>query len=132
MPFVVTTAAVKPPVPSSLDTLYTLPLRVVSGHVRSPQGLLPGAVVRVQGLAQPVVTNANGEFRVSVPAGTEPLRLTASYAGFLDETTVLATTNEPVTVALLRPQLIKTTRKQRLKVYMKTARRQAKRSLRHL
>lgn len=118
------------PLISARDTSSTF--TVVNGHVRSPTGPLPGAVVTVQGYPQHVVTNANGEFRLDLPAATAPLRLTASYAGFTDESVTLLTANQPVTVDLLHRQTIKVSRKQRLKVYIKTARRQVKRSLRRL
>jgi hypothetical protein len=104
---------------------------VLHGRVLSPSGVLPGAVVKLAGSDQRVVSNADGEFNLLMPAEAEPQSATISYAGFIDETVLLSSTELMPTVQLSKPRVIKVKRSQRLKTYMKTARRQIKKSARH-
>ena len=104
--------------------------RVLTGRVTSPAGSLPGAVVGVAGSKLRAATNADGEFSLVVPANT-PVQLTASYAGFADETLVVTAADASAAIELVTPRVVKVARKQQLKVYLRTARKQVKRSLRH-
>ena len=119
-----------PMAPRMAETPVTA-TRFLTGHVTSPAGVLPGAVVGVAGSRVRTVTNADGEFSLAVPAVDVPVQLTASYAGFADETLLVAPADASVTVELLTPKVVKVARKQQLKVYLKTARKQVRRSLRH-
>ena len=101
-----------------------------SGRVMGPDGPLPGAVVEVVGTKFITVTNANGEFNLTVPKRRTPLRLTASYAGFVDETLTLSAPEPNITLELATPKTIKVARNQRLKNYVKMAQRDVKRDLR--
>lgn len=99
---------------------------IVYGRVESPTGPLPGAVIRANNSKLAAVTNAKGEFRLEVPAGSGPLAAMASYAGYEDVPVVLEATNPASTVKLTSPRVIKVKRKQQLKKFMKTAHRQAR------
>ena len=104
---------------------------VLTGKITNPAGVLPGAVVILTASKQMAVTNADGEFHFAVPANAGPLRARVTYAGFADE---LMTLNDGAasTVNLANATVIVVARKQRLKAYLKTARKQVRRSLRQL
>ena len=103
---------------------------VLTGHVKTTAGPLPGAVVKISGTKSMVVTDADGSFHVTVPANSGPLQATASYAGFADEAVTLGeTANE---LSLTTPRLIVVAKSQTLKAYRKTARKQVKRSIRRV
>lgn len=104
---------------------------VIYGRVESPTGPLPGAVVKLND-KQAAVTNARGEFSLKVPATTEPLPITVSYAGYADVATTLSPLSATNTVQLTAPRVIKVARKSQLKAYMKTSRHQMRRTLRRL
>ena len=55
-----------------------------TGHVISPNGALPGAVVQIKGIKKVTVTDADGEFSLLIPRSKAPVSITASYAGFDD------------------------------------------------
>ncbi|MDB5235116.1 MAG: hypothetical protein JWR44_2109 [Hymenobacter sp.] len=124
------------PAPGSSSPRATAPdvaTTTFTGRVVSPTGVLPGAVVKLVGTSQMAVTNSKGEFRLTIPAATNArLQLLTSYAGFADETVTFSPFEQGATVTLATPHVIKVARKQQLKAYMKTAHRQAKRSLRQL
>ena len=101
---------------------------VLTGHVGTTAGMLPGAVVKLNGSQQMVVTDADGSFHVTVPANSGPLQATASYAGFDDEAITLGGTANEVSMKTIR--IVATNKKGTLQAYKKTARKQAKRSLR--
>jgi hypothetical protein len=105
---------------------------VFIGHVISPQGALPGAVVEVVGTQLSAVTNADGEFSLTLPASSAPVKLLVSYAGFADETKTISPADRSTTFELTTVQEIKIARRQQMKAYSKTAQRQVKRTLRQL
>lgn len=106
---------------------------VFAGQVVGPTGAaLPNSVVRLVGTFQLDVTNGEGEFHFTVPATNAPLQLLVSDAGFESETATFSPHDRAATVVLVTSRVIKVARKQQLKTYLKTARRQVKRSLRHL
>jgi hypothetical protein len=106
--------------------------RVLYGRVEGPTGALPGAVVRLTGSKQTTVTNAAGEFSLTVPVNSEPLAATVSYAGYADVPVVLSATEQNAAVRLTSPRIIKVSRKQQAKHYLKTAHRQIRRTMRRL
>ncbi|ALW83846.1 hypothetical protein AUC43_01245 [Hymenobacter sedentarius] len=108
--------------------------KVVSGRVMGPAGVQVGAVVEVAGTEEATVTNANGEFSLTVPDNGSPVQLVASYAGFADETTTIAADDCSATLKLSTAQPVTCTiaRRQGMKAYLKTAHRQARRSLRSI
>ena len=106
--------------------------RTFIGRVVNPDGALPGAVITVVGTKEMAVSNSNGEFSVLLPATSAPVKLTVSYGGFADETVSVQPDAADTTLRLASPQPIKVGRKQELKAYMKTAHREARRSLRRL
>lgn len=103
---------------------------VVRGKVVSPSGILPGAVIKLKNSQQTAVTNAEGEFRLAVPTDGGPQAATVSFAGFEDEEVVLSTGEAGTDVSLAKVHFIKVKRKQSLKVYMKTARKQSRKASR--
>ncbi len=105
--------------------------RVITGHVASPQGMLPGAVVEVVGTQLSAVANADGEFSLTLPAHNgSPVQVLVSYAGYADETPTIIPGNQPAILTLATLQEIKIAHRQQMKAYSKTAKRQVKRSLR--
>ena len=87
---------------------------------------------RAQGGPAVAATNANGEFEFVVPATAGPLRAQVTYAGYADELITLNDGTAESTVNLANAVVIVIARKQRLKAYHKTARKQVRRSLRQL
>jgi hypothetical protein len=118
------------------DTSIVAPVapatRVIYGRVESPAGALPGAVVKLTGTKQSTVTNAAGEFSLTVPMASGPVAATVSYAGYADVPVVLSVTEQNEAVKLTSPHVIKVSRKQQAKHYMKTAHRQIRRTMRRL
>ena len=103
---------------------------VLTGHVKTSAGPLPGAVVKVANSKSMVVTDADGSFHVTVPANSGPLQATASYAGFADEAVTLGeAANE---LNMTTPRVVVVAKSQTLKAYRKTARKQVKRSIRRV
>ncbi|UYZ61247.1 carboxypeptidase-like regulatory domain-containing protein [Hymenobacter latericus] len=59
--------------------------RVLDGYALGADGLaLPGVTARVAGTMNLVVSNADGMFRLPLPADGQPVRLICSYAGLAD------------------------------------------------
>jgi len=105
---------------------------VLTGKITNPAGVLPGAVVILTATKQMAVTNADGEFEFVVPASAGPLAARVTYAGFADENMTLNGSAEPSTVNLANATVVVVARRQQLKYYLKTARRQVKRSLKQV
>ena len=89
-----------------------------TGRVLSPAGPLAGAVVEVTGTKLMTVTNAEGEFTLTLPTRRSPVRFTASYAGFKDETLTLPATETIITLELATPKVIKLGRDQEMETYL--------------
>ena len=106
--------------------------KTINGRVETLHGALPGAVVRLASSDQTCVTDAQGQFRFTVPADAGPLAAVASYAGYADVSTTLAAGDAPSVVQLLTPVTIKMDKKQELKTYLKTARREVRHDLRQV
>ena len=103
---------------------------VVLGRVSTAKGPLPGAVIKIANSRQMVVSDADGVFHLTVPAGSGSVAATASYAGFADEAVVLeGTANE---VRLGTPRTVVVSKKQSLQAYRKTARKQVRRKLKRV
>lgn len=115
-----------PAVPASPD------LMLLSGKITNPSGPLPGAVVILKGTRQMAVTNAEGQFQFTVPADAGALPAVVTYAGYADEELVLNAAADKSTVNLSNARTIEVARGQRLKVYLKTARKEVKRDLRQV
>ena len=102
---------------------------VLTGTITNPAGVLPGAVIILTASKQMAVTNADGEFEFVVPPNAGPLAARVTYAGFADETMTLNTADAS-TVNLANATVVVVARRQQLKFYLKTARKQVNRSLR--
>jgi len=76
--------------------------KVLHGVVQGQQGVLPGATVWLQGTRTIVVTNAEGEFELRVPADTKRMSLTCGYGGLQEEVVNLAPAEALGSVYLLR------------------------------
>ena len=100
---------------------------VLTGHVKTAAGPLPGAVVKVANSSEMAVTDADGSFHLTVPVSTHPVQATASYAGFADQPVVLDATSSDVSLSVVH--VIKIAKKQQLKTYLKTARKQVRKNL---
>jgi hypothetical protein len=105
---------------------------VIAGKITNPAGVLPGAVIILTANKKMAVTNANGEFEFVVPANAGPLRARVTYAGYADELMTLNDGAAASTVNLANATVIVVSRKQSLKVYLKTAHKEVRRSLRQL
>jgi hypothetical protein len=77
--------------------------KLVHGVVQGAQGALPGATVWLHGTKTVVVTNAEGEFELRIPADAKVLKLTCSYGGLQEEEVSLAPVQALGSVYLLRP-----------------------------
>ena len=77
-------------------------------------------------------TNGDGEFRFVVPASAGPLQARVTYEGFADENITLNAAGESTLTMTHATVTVAVARKQRLKVYLKTARKQVRRSLRQV
>ena len=105
---------------------------VLMGKITNPAGVLPGAVIILTATRQMAVTNADGEFQFVVPANAGPLQALVTYAGYADEKMTLNASADESTVNLTNARIIVVSRKQQLKTYLKTARKEAKRSLKQV
>lgn len=93
---------------------------------------VPGAVVSVltpPGTRSHAVTDNEGKFQLPVPGDHRHVNVVVSYAGFADESLVVDTDSVQA-IQLVTPDPIELGRKYRMKVYLRTARRQVRRSLR--
>jgi hypothetical protein len=107
-------------------------MMVLVGKITNPAGVLPGAVVILTGTKQMAVTNADGEFQFVVPATAGALPALVTYAGYADEKMTLNAALDESTVSLTNAQVIVVSRRQQLKRYLKTARKQVKHDLRQV
>ena len=107
-------------------------LVVLVGKITNPAGVLPGAVIILTASKKMAVTNADGEFQFVVPANAGALQAVVTYAGYADEALTLNADASESTVNLANARVIVVSRKQQLKVYLKTARREVKRSLKQV
>lgn len=105
---------------------------VLMGKITNPAGPLPGAVVILSGTKQMAVTNADGEFEFTVPANAGALDAVVTYAGYADEKMTLNASADESTVSLTNARVIVVSRKQQLKKYLKTARKQVKHDLKQI
>ena len=105
---------------------------VLVGKITNPAGVLPGAVIILTASKQMAVTNADGEFQFVVPATAGPLQALVTYAGYADEKMTLNASADESTVNLTDARVIVVSRKQSLKTYLKTARKEVKRSLKQV
>ncbi|MDQ2773011.1 MAG: carboxypeptidase-like regulatory domain-containing protein [Bacteroidota bacterium] len=108
------------------------PTVVVAGLITSPDGPLPGAVVTLTATRQMAVTNSEGEFQFMVRAGSRVLKAVVSYAGYADEDLSLNVEDAEPTATLSDVQAIAMPRRQQLKFYLRTARKETHRKLRQL
>ena len=104
----------------------------LAGRVETTAGALPGAVVRLPRFGQSCVTDAQGNFRFALPAGTGPEAVVVAYAGFADVTAAFQPGTTLAVVQLLTPVSISLTKQQQLKTYLKNARRAVKHDLRQI
>lgn len=108
------------------------PTMVLSGRIANLDGPLPGAVVTLVDSKQMAVTNSEGEFQFVVPVGTRTLQAVVSFAGYADERLTLNTEDAESTATLADEQAIPVARRQQLRFYLKTARKEAHRDLREV
>ena len=108
------------------------PTVVLSGRITNADGPLPGAVVTLVGSKEMAVTNSEGEFQFVVPASTRTLQAVVSFAGYADQRLTLNTDDAESTATLTDEQAIPMARRQQLKFYLKTARKEANRDLREV
>ncbi|HEX8326314.1 MAG TPA: carboxypeptidase-like regulatory domain-containing protein [Hymenobacter sp.] len=102
------------------------------GKITNPAGVLPGAVVILKDSKQMAVTNADGEFQFEVPADAGALKAVVTYAGYADEEMTLNAAASESTVSLTNARVIVVSRRQQLKTYLRTARKQVKRDLKQV
>ena len=76
--------------------------KTVHGVIQGQQGALPGATVWLRGSRTVVVTNAEGEFELRVPADAKLVELTCGYGGLQDEVVRLPPVQALGSVYLLR------------------------------
>lgn len=105
---------------------------VLAGKITNAAGVLPGAVIILTANKHMAVTNADGEFEIEVPADSGPLQARVTYAGYADESIVLNAGEATSTVNLANATVIVVARRQRLKAYMKTARKQVRHELKQI
>ena len=82
----------------------TAATKVVHGVVQGKKGALPGATVWLHGTRTIVVTNAEGEFELRVPADAKIVELTCGFGGLQEEVVRLAPVQAMGSVYLLRPK----------------------------
>ena len=84
------------------DGIKPTATKVLHGVVQGKAGALPGATVWLRGTKTVVVTNAEGEFELRVPADTKMVELTCGFGGLQEETVRLAPAQALGSVYLLR------------------------------
>jgi len=85
--------------------------KVVYGVVQGKLGALPGATVWLHGTRTIVVTNAEGEFELRVPADAKVVELTCGYGGLQEEVVRLAPVSALGSVYLLRDKTLTNSKK---------------------
>ena len=117
------------PTPVSDESVGSM---VLWGRISTPAGVLPGAVIILTASKQMTVTNADGEFQFVVPANTGPLQARVTYAGYADEVVMLNAAADESQVNLTSAQGTVVSRKQQFSTYLKTARKELKRTLKQV
>ena len=125
-------AAARPDRPQPVADVASAGNVVLLGKITNAAGPLPGAVVILTATKQMAATNAAGEFQFVVPASAGALQAVVTYAGYADEPMTLNAAADESTVSLTNARVIVVARRQQLKFYLKTARKQAKRSLKQV
>ena len=125
-------ASARPDLPRPAADVAPLDQVVLLGKITNAAGPLPGAVVILTATKQMAATNAAGEFQFVVPASAGALQAVVTYAGYADEAMTLNAAADESTVSLTNARIIVVARRQQLKFYLKTARKQAKRSLKQV
>jgi len=122
-------ALIMPPTP--VVTATRAKTIVLVGRVETTTGVLPGAVVEVKSnKTLRAVTDADGFFRLVVPATTSPVAVTASYAGYDDVGASLVPGTMPAVLRLVvLHDDIKLPRQQQLPAYLRAAQKQIKQEL---
>ena len=87
---------------SSEDDSKAATYKVVHGVVQSNEGVLAGATVWLHGTRNIVVTNAEGEFELRIPADAKAVELTCGYGGLQEEVVSLAPAQALGSIYLLR------------------------------
>jgi hypothetical protein len=82
--------------------------KTVHGVVQGRAGVLPGATVWLHGSRTIVVTNAEGEFELRVPADAKIVELTCGFAGLQDEIVRLPPVQALGSLYMLRPHNLPT------------------------
>jgi hypothetical protein len=118
--------------PAPIAPLTETPTIVLAGRITNPDGPLPGAVVTLTATKQMAVTNADGEFQFVVPATSRSLQAVVTYAGYADETLTLNADDAESTATLANARVVVVSRRQQLKHYLKTARKEAQHDLREV
>ncbi|MDQ2795133.1 MAG: carboxypeptidase-like regulatory domain-containing protein [Bacteroidota bacterium] len=114
---------------------YTSPAEptvVLTGRIANPNGPLPGAVVTLLATKQMAVTNSEGKFQFVVLASTRTLQAVVSFAGYADEHLTLNTDDAESNATLADEQAIPLARRQQLKFYLRTGRKEINRDLRQV
>ncbi|MBD2767238.1 carboxypeptidase-like regulatory domain-containing protein [Hymenobacter sp. BT664] len=81
---IASTTEIPRPTTTSAETRTPGSATVLRGTVKCPEGLLPGAVIHVNGTRTYVVSNATGDFELTIPDSTTNIEVTCSFAGFRD------------------------------------------------
>ena len=100
--------------------------------ITNPAGVLPGAVVTLTATKQMAVTNADGEFQFEVPANAGALDAVVTYAGYADEKMTLNVAAAESTTNLANARVIMVARRQQLKFYLKSVRKQVRCSIKQV
>ncbi|GAB3304211.1 hypothetical protein GCM10027511_16980 [Hymenobacter humi] len=80
--------------------------KLVHGVVQDANGALAGATVWLHGTRTIVVTNAEGEFELRVPADAKVVKLTCGYGGLQEEVVSMAPVKAMGSIYLLRTKEI--------------------------
>lgn len=118
--------------PTTTSAAPAGPTIVLAGRINNPDGPLPGAVVTLVRTKQMAVTNSEGEFRFTVPASARSLQAVVSFAGYADQTLTLNADDAESTATLSDERIIPVARRQQLRFYLKTARKETRHDLREV
>ena len=89
-------------------------------------------MVTLTATKQMAVTNADGEFKFEVLANAGALDAVVTYAGYADEKMTLNAAAAESTTNLVNARVIVVARRQQFKFYLKSARKQVKRSIKQV
>lgn len=76
--------------------------KLIHGVIQNEQGALPGATVWLKGSRTIVVTNAEGEFELRVPANAQTVALICGYGGLKEQELTLAPVQAMGSIYLLQ------------------------------